>query len=98
MTRQQLVTRIRSTGSYLCVGLDSERAKIPTHLLSHSDPVFEFNKQIIDATKDHCAAYKINTAFYESQGIKGWEAMEKTVNYIPSTHLKIADAKRADIG
>ncbi len=98
MTRQQLVTRIRSTGSYLCVGLDSDRAKIPPHLLSHADPVFEFNRQIIDATKDHCVAYKVNTAFYEADGVKGWETMEKTVNYIPATHFKIADAKRGDIG
>jgi orotidine-5'-phosphate decarboxylase len=64
----------------------------------HPDAVFEFNKQIIDATKDYCVAYKINTAFYEAEGLKGWEALEKTVNYIPSTHFKIADAKRGDIG
>jgi orotidine-5'-phosphate decarboxylase len=63
-----------------------------------ADPVFEFNKQIIDATKDHCVAYKINTAFYEADGVKGWETMERTVNYIPATHFKIADAKRGDIG
>src|ERR1700754_2047042 len=98
MTRQQLTARIRSTGSYLCVGLDSDRTKIPPHLLSFADPVFEFNRQIIDATKDHCVAYKINTAFYEADGVKGWETMEKTVNYIPATHFKIADAKRGDIG
>jgi len=98
MTRQQLVAHIRGMGSYLCVGLDSDRTKIPAHLLSHEDPVFEFNKQIVDATKDHCVAYKINTAFYEADGVKGWETMEKTVNYIPSTHFKIADAKRGDIG
>jgi len=98
MTRQQLIALIRGMGSYLCVGLDSDRTKIPAHLLSHKDPVFEFNKQIIDATKDHCVAYKVNTAFYEADGVKGWETMEKTVNYIPSTHFKIADAKRGDIG
>jgi orotidine-5'-phosphate decarboxylase len=98
MTRQQLVTRIRSTGTYLCVGLDSDRTKIPPHLFSYADPVFEFNRRIIDATKDHCVAYKINTAFYEADGVKGWETMEKTVNYIPATHFKIADAKRGDIG
>ncbi|MBS1603430.1 MAG: orotidine-5'-phosphate decarboxylase [Bacteroidetes bacterium] len=98
MTRQQLVALIRGMGSYLCVGLDSDRAKIPVHLHSHKDPVFEFNRRIIDATKDHCVAYKINTAFYEADGVKGWETMEKTVNYIPSTHFKIADAKRGDIG
>jgi len=98
MTRQQLVSQIRSTGTYLCVGLDSDRTKIPPHLFSYSDPVFEFNRRIIDATKDHCVAYKINTAFYEADGVKGWETMEKTVNYIPATHFKIADAKRGDIG
>ena len=98
MTRQQLTEHIRSTGTYLCVGLDTDKTKIPKLLLSHPDPVFEFNRQIIDATKDHCIAYKINTAFYESEGAKGWETMERTVNYIPSTHFKIADAKRGDIG
>jgi orotidine-5'-phosphate decarboxylase len=98
MTRQQLTARIRSTGTYLCVGLDTDPTKIPAHLQSHADPVFEFNRQIIDATKDHCVAYKINTAFYESSGAKGWETMERTVDYIPSTHFKIADAKRGDIG
>jgi len=98
MTRQQLISQIRQTGSYLCVGLDPDRTKIPKHLLSHADPVFEFNRQIIDATKDHCVAYKINTAFYEADGVKGWETMERTVNYIPATHFKIADAKRGDIG
>ncbi len=98
MKRQQLIEQIRSKGSYLCVGLDTDLSKIPSCLLSHPDPVFEFNRQIIDSTKDHCVAYKINTAFYESLGLKGWAAMEKTVNYIPSTHLKIADAKRGDIG
>lgn len=98
MTRQQLSSFIRSTGSYLCVGLDSDPAKIPPHLRGHKDPVFEFNRQIIDATKDHCIAYKINTAFYEAGGVKGWETMERTVNYIPKTHFTIADAKRGDIG
>ena len=98
MTRQQLTDQIRRKRSYLCVGLDSDPEKIPRHLLSDPDPIFAFNKQIIDATKDHCVAYKINTAFYESLGVKGWEAMEKTVNYIPQEHFKIADAKRGDIG
>jgi orotidine-5'-phosphate decarboxylase len=98
MTRQQLSSFIRSTGSYLCVGLDSDPAKIPPHLRSRKDPVFEFNRQIIDATKDHCIAYKINTAFYEADGVKGWETMERTVNHIPKTHFTIADAKRGDIG
>ena len=98
MTRKQLIEQIHLKKSYLCVGLDSDITKIPKHLLSLPDPVFEFNRQIIDATKDYCVSYKINTAFYESQGITGWEAMEKTVNYIPATHFTIADAKRGDIG
>jgi orotidine-5'-phosphate decarboxylase len=98
MTRKELIEQIRLKKSYLCVGLDASIEKIPKHLRSNVDAVFEFNKQIIDATKDLCVAYKINTAFYESNGTKGWEAMEKTVNYIPSTHFKIADAKRGDIG
>ena len=98
MTRHQLISRIRSTGSYLCVGLDSDLTKIPQHLKSTKDPIFEFNRRIIDATKDHCVAYKINTAFYEADGAKGWETMEKTVNYISKEHFKIADAKRGDIG
>lgn len=98
MTRQQLVEQIFSKKTYLCVGLDTDISKIPKHLLSSPDPVFEFNKQIIDATKEFCVGYKINTAFYEAAGVKGWQAMEKTVNYIPSSHFKIADAKRGDIG
>jgi orotidine-5'-phosphate decarboxylase len=98
MTRQQLTEQIRIKKSYLCVGLDTDITKIPRHLLSDPDPVFAFNKAIIDATKDSCMSYKINTAFYESLGVKGWESMERTVNYIPSTHFKIADAKRGDIG
>lgn len=98
MTRHQLIARIRTTGSYLCVGLDSDLSRIPPHLKDAKDPIFEFNRQIIDATKDHCVAYKINTAFYEAEGVRGWETMEKTVNYIPQTHFRIADAKRGDIG
>lgn len=98
MNRQQLVEQIFSKNTYLCIGLDTDITKIPRHLLLSPDPVFEFNKQIIDATKNYCVSYKINTAFYEAIGLKGWEAMEKTVNYIPSTHFKIADAKRGDIG
>ncbi len=98
MNRTQLIDQIRDKQTYLCVGLDTDITKIPRHLLAKSDPVFEFNKAIIDATLAHCMSYKINTAFYESQGLKGWESMEKTVNYIPATHLKIADAKRGDIG
>jgi len=98
MTRQQLVDQIFLKKTYLCVGLDTNLTKIPKHLQSHPDAIFEFNKQIIDATKDYCVSYKINTAFYEAEGLKGWEALEKTVSYIPSTHFKIADAKRGDIG
>ena len=98
MTRQQLVEQIHKKHSYLCVGLDTDITKIPKHLLSESDPVFVFNKAIIDATKDLCVAYKINTAFYEAMGVKGWKTMGKTVNYIPPEHFKIADAKRGDIG
>jgi orotidine-5'-phosphate decarboxylase len=98
MTRQQLVDQIFKKRSYLCVGLDTDITKIPKHLLSEADPIFEFNKSIIDATKELCVSYKLNTAFYEAMGSKGWETLEKTVNYIPEEHFKIADAKRADIG
>jgi orotidine-5'-phosphate decarboxylase len=98
MTRQELINQIQTKKSYLCVGLDTDISKIPDHLKSHPDAVFEFNKAIIDATQDLCVSYKINTAFYEAMGVKGWEAMEKTVNYIPAAHFKIADAKRGDIG
>lgn len=98
MTRKELVEQIYSKKTYLCVGLDSDIEKLPIHLKKLDDPQFEFNKQIIDATLDHCVAYKINTAFYESRGVKGWDTLEKTVNYIPDTHFRIADAKRGDIG
>jgi len=98
MTEKFLIDQIKEKRSYLCVGLDTDIKKIPSHLQSHPDAIFEFNKKIIDATKNACVAYKINTAFYEANGLKGWEAMEQTVNYIPSTHFKIADAKRGDIG
>lgn len=98
MNRKQLAEQIFTKRSYLCVGLDTDIQKIPKHLQSHPDAVFEFNKAIIDATLDLCVSYKINTAFYEAMGIKGWEAMHRTFEYIPSTHFKIADAKRGDIG
>ncbi|TCZ74434.1 orotidine-5'-phosphate decarboxylase [Flaviaesturariibacter aridisoli] len=98
MTRQQLIDQIFAKGTYLCVGLDTDPDKIPDHLKGQPDAVFEFNKAIIDATKDYCVAYKINTAFYEAQGLKGWEVMDRTVRYIPATHFTIADAKRGDIG
>ncbi len=98
MNRETLVQEIKNKASFLCVGLDTDIKKIPTHLLGESDPVFAFNKSIIDATKEHCVSYKINTAFYEALGSKGWESMERTLNYIPSNIFTIADAKRGDIG
>lgn len=98
MNRKQLIQEIKTKQSYLCVGLDSDINKIPVHLFSGSNAVIDFNKAIIDATKDFCVAYKINTAFYESLGVKGWTILEKTIEYIPSSHFTIADAKRGDIG
>ena len=98
MNRKELIEQIRTKESFLCVGLDTDLTKLPKHLQQHPDAIFEFNKAIIDATKDYCVSYKINTAFYESIGMKGWEAMERTLYYIPPTHFKIADAKRGDIG
>lgn len=98
MTRSQLIEQVFVKKSYLCIGLDTDFERIPTHLKSTPDAVFEFNKQIIDNTLDLCVSYKINTAFYESMGSKGWDIMQRTVEYIPSTHFKIADAKRGDIG
>jgi len=98
LNRQTLIQQIRTKKSYLCVGLDSDITKIPQHLLQHEDPVFEFNKAIIDATQDVCVSYKINTAFYEANGLQGWQSMEKTLNYIPKDIFTIADAKRGDIG
>ena len=98
MTREQLFARIKEKQSYLCVGLDTDLNKIPKHLLKSEDPVFEFNKQIIDATAEFAVAYKPNIAFYECLGPKGLESLEKTVNYIPSDIFTIADAKRGDIG
>lgn len=98
MNRQELIKQIKAKKSFLCVGLDTDITKIPHHLFSESDPVFAFNKAIIDATKDLAVAYKINTAFYEAQGLKGLLAMAKTQEYLPKDCLAIADAKRADIG
>ncbi len=97
MTKQELFNNILIKKTFLCIGLDTDITKIPKHLLRHDDPVFEFNKQIIDATKDLCIAYKPNIAFYESAK-GGWECLEKTLALIPSDILKIADAKRGDIG
>ena len=101
MNRQELIAQIQQKKSFLCIGLDVDLAKIPTHLLAEEDPIFEFNKQIIDATHHLAIAYKPNTAFYEAYGIKGWEALEKTINYINTNYpelFTIADAKRGDIG
>ncbi len=98
MTRLQLYEQITLKGSYLCIGLDTDITKIPKHLLKHEDPVFEFNRQIIDATKEYCVAYKPNLAFYESRGPIGLESLERTVRYIPNELFTIADAKRGDIG
>lgn len=98
MTRQDLFQQIMSKKSYLCVGLDTDINRIPKHLLKYDNPVLEFNKQIIDATKDLCVAYKPNLAFYESMGPVGWQILEETIQYIPEEHFTIADAKRGDIG
>lgn len=98
MTRTELTAAIRRKKSFLCVGLDTELSKLPPHLLEHPDPVFEFNKQIIDATRDLCVAYKPNLAFYEALGPEGWHILARTVEYIGREHLTIADAKRGDIG
>jgi orotidine-5'-phosphate decarboxylase len=98
MTREQIVKEINSKKSFLAVGLDSDLDRIPKHLLETEDPVFEFNKAIIDATKDYCISYKLNTAFYESNGIAGMISLQKTIEYIPENIFIIADAKRGDIG
>ena len=101
MKRAELIEIIKRKKTFLCVGLDTELSKIPHHLLSGDDPVFEFNKQIIDATHGFAAAYKPNIAFYESQGIKGWQSLQKTMQYIENRRdqvFLIADAKRGDIG
>ena len=98
MNKTALFDQIKKKSSYLCVGLDSDIEKIPKHLLKEEDPIFEFNKQIIDATAEYAVAYKPNLAFYESQGARGWETLAKTVAYIPDNILTIADAKRGDIG
>lgn len=98
MNKKQLLEQIRLKKSFLCVGLDTDLAKIPSFLLDFEDPIFEFNKRIIDATKNYCVAYKPNIAFYEAMGAKGWESLAKTIDYIPSEIFTIADAKRGDIG
>lgn len=98
MNRSDIFSQIKKKSSYLCVGLDTDIEKIPRHLLKSEDPVFEFNKQIIDATHAYAIAYKPNVAFYEALGPKGWESLKKTVDYIPKECFTIADAKRGDIG
>ena len=98
MNRNELIEQIKSKRSFLCIGLDTDINKIPSHLLELEDPVFEFNKQIIDETQDLCVAYKPNIAFYEGIGIQGWESLKKTLDYIPNNIFTIADAKRGDIG
>lgn len=98
MTRHELFEQIKNKQSYLCVGLDTDLGKIPPHLLKTEDPIFEFNRQIIDATQEYAVAYKPNVAFYEALGAKGWESLQKTVAYIPKGIFTIADAKRGDIG
>lgn len=98
MTKNELVQQIQAKQSYLCVGLDTDIEKLPAGLPKNKAGVIAFNKAIIDATAHYCVSYKINTAFYEAQGIAGWEAMEATLAHIPSSHFTIADAKRGDIG
>nr|WP_262909255.1 orotidine-5'-phosphate decarboxylase [Mucilaginibacter roseus] len=98
ISRQQLIEQIKVKRSFLCVGLDTDITKIPEFLKQYPDPVFEFNKRIIDATKDLCISYKPNAAFYESRGVKGLQSLVDTYNYIPKDILSIIDAKRGDIG
>ena len=101
MKLEDLIIQIKNKNSFLCVGLDTDIDKIPKFLLNEDDPIFSFNKSIIDYTNKYCVAYKINTAFYESHGVNGWESMKKTIDYINDNHpeiFTIADAKRGDIG
>ena len=98
MTRQELVYQIFSKNSYLCTGLDTEIGKLPHHLPKNGDAMVEFNRQIINATSPYSVSYKMNTAFYEQYGALGWEWMEQTLDYLPKSVFRIADAKRGDIG
>jgi orotidine-5'-phosphate decarboxylase len=101
MERKELIQQIKAKQSFLCVGLDPDLKKIPKHLLTAEDPIFEFNREIIDATADFCVAYKPNTAFYEAYGLRGWSSLIKTIEYLNKNyphHFTIADAKRGDIG
>jgi orotidine-5'-phosphate decarboxylase len=98
MTLDRLISEIQRKKNFLCVGLDTDPEKIPATLRDFDNPVLEFNRRIIDATREHCVSYKINTAFYEAQGPEGWETLLRTEAYIGENHFKIADAKRGDIG
>lgn len=101
MTKEEIIKQIRLKKTFLCVGLDPDTEKIPQHLLDENDPIYEFNKQIIDATAPYCVSYKPNNAFYEAYGLNGIASLEKTIRYIKTnypTHFLIADAKRGDIG
>ena len=98
MTKQELIDNIKRKKSFLCVGLDTDITKIPEHLLDEEDPIFSFNKAIVEATADLCVAYKPNIAFYESYGVRGWESLRKTCEILPKDCFSIADAKRGDIG
>lgn len=98
MQLKDLAQQIIQNKSFLCVGLDTELKKLPKHLQQQPNAVLNFNKAIIDATKAYCVSYKLNTAFYEAMGAKGWDILEATLHYIPNTHFSIADAKRGDIG
>ncbi|GGG50320.1 orotidine 5'-phosphate decarboxylase [Croceivirga lutea] len=101
MKLEDLVVQIRKKQSFLCIGLDTDLEKIPSHLLEEEDPIFSFNKAIIDATHEFCVAFKPNIAFYEAYGIAGWKSLEKTINYLNTNYpeqFTIADAKRGDIG
>ena len=98
MNRQEIFEQIQKKSSYLCVGLDTDVEKIPQHLLEEEDPIFTFNKAIIDATAEFVVAYKPNIAFYEAHGIEGWKSLKKTIDYIPDDIFIVADAKRGDIG
>jgi len=98
LKKHEIVEQIKAKSSFLCVGLDSELGKIPAHLLTDPDPLFSFNKAIVEATSPYCVSYKLNLAFYEQYGLKGWQSMEKTLEIIPKNCFVIADAKRGDIG
>src|SRR5690606_18961767 len=98
MNRAEIIEQIKLKKSFLSIGLDTDINKIPKHLLKYENPVLEFNKQIIDATQDLCISYKINTAFYECNGLRGWQALIDTYKYLPKDSFSIADAKRGDIG